>query len=93
MEIIYQAYYSKISHLLLNMMLLRRVPVLIRRILPYGDELIYYKSETVDEAYLEALDNYIVAEIILAVKYAIPFWIKSRTKKLDSINLPIGDAN
>ena len=27
--------------------------------LPYGDELLYAKSETVDKTYLEALDSYI----------------------------------
>ena len=41
-------------------------------VLPYGDELADAKSETVDKSYLEALNNYIGAEILLADKYAIP---------------------
>ena len=51
------------------------------------------KSETVDEASLEVLDNYIGTEIVLAGKYAIPVLDKVNKQKRDANNLPIGDAN
>ena len=51
------------------------------------------RSETVDEAYMEALNNYIGAEIVLAGKYAIPILAKFKKRKRDANNLPIGDAN
>ena len=41
-------------------------------VLPYGDKLVDAKSETAEEAYLEALNKYIGAEIVLAGKDAIP---------------------
>ena len=50
------------------------------------------KSETVDKAYLEALNNYIGAEILLAGKYSITVLAKVKKLKCDANNLPIGDA-
>ena len=41
-------------------------------VMPYDDELIDAKPEIVDKAYLEAIDNYIGAQIVLSGKYAIP---------------------
>ena len=55
--------------------------------------MVHAKSETVDIAYLETLDNYIGAEIALAVKYAIPVLDKVKKRKRDANNIPIGDAN
>ena len=40
--------------------------------LPYGDECIDAKEETIDEEYIEALDSYIVVEIVLNDKDCIP---------------------
>ena len=51
------------------------------------------KSETVDEAYLESLENYIGAEILLSGKNAIPVLAKVRKQKCDATNLTIGDSN
>ena len=48
------------------------------------------ESETFDEAYLEALDNYIGAEIVLAGKDAIPTLDKVKKQKHYENNLPIG---
>ena len=62
-------------------------------VLPYGDELIDAKTETVDEAYLESLDAYLGAEILLPNKDAIPVLAKVKKRKRDAANLPIGEAN
>ena len=62
-------------------------------VLPYGDELMDAKTETVDEAYLEALDSYIGAEVVLNNKEAIPVLAKVKKRKRDAANLPIGEAN
>ena len=43
--------------------------------------------------YLEALDNYIGVEIVLAGKDAIPVLNKFKKLKCDANNLLIGDAN
>ena len=42
-----------------------------KNVLTYDDELVDTKSETVDKAYIEALGNYIGAEILLSIKDAI----------------------
>ena len=51
------------------------------------------KSKTVDKAYLEAINNYIGAEIVLAGKYAIHVLDKVKKPKYDANNLTIVDAN
>ena len=61
--------------------------------LTYSDKLVNAKSETVDKASLEVLDNYIGTEIVLAGKDAIPILDKVNKQKRDANNLPIGDAN
>ena len=55
--------------------------------------MVNYKYETVDKAYLEALNNYIGAEIVLAGNYAILVLAKIKKRKHDANNLSIGDAN
>ena len=62
-------------------------------VLPYGDEFVNAKSKTIDEAYIEALDIYIGAEILLAGKDPVRFLAKVKKWKRDLNNLPIGDAN
>ena len=49
-------------------------------VLPYGDKLVDVKSETFDKYYVQALNNYIISEIVLAVKYAIPVLAKVKKK-------------
>ena len=51
------------------------------------------KSKTVEKAYPEALDNYIVAEILLYGKYAIPVLAKVKKRKYDTNSILIVDAN
>ena len=51
--------------------------------------MVHAKSETVDIAYLETLDNYIGAEIALAVKYAIPVLDKVKNEKVMQIILQL----
>ena len=62
-------------------------------VLPYGDELVVAKSQTVEKDHIEALDNYIVEEILLSGKDAIPVLTKVKKQKCDANNIPIGDAN
>ena len=62
-------------------------------VLPYGDELIDAKTETIDEAYLEALDTYIGAEIVIPDRDAVPVLAKVKKRKRDAADQPIGEAN
>ena len=62
-------------------------------VLPYGDELIDAKTEDVDEAYLEALDSYIGAEIVVPGSDSIPVLAKVKKRKRDSSGMPIGEAD
>ena len=50
------------------------------------------KSKTVDKAYLEAINNYIGAEIVLASKDEIPVLARVQKLKRDTNNITIGDA-
>jgi hypothetical protein len=61
--------------------------------LPYGDELHEAKLEEVDDQYLESLDEYINAEIILPDKEGIPVLTKVKSRKRDPAGDPIGTAN
>ena len=50
---------------------------------PYGDELINVKVEEISDAYLDVLDDYIKAEIVIPGIYALPVLIKFRKYKQD----------
>ena len=50
-------------------------------VLPYGNELIGAKTETIAEAYLEALDTYIGAEIVIPDCEAVPVLTKVKKQK------------
>ena len=58
--------------------------------LPYGGEIQYQKEVEVNEAYIEALDNYIGSKVVVPGKDSIPvlYWIKFR--KQDALGNPIG---
>ena len=62
-------------------------------VLPYGDELINAKTDTVDEPYLEALYEYIGAQIVIPNKEAVPVLATVKKHKRDSSNIPNGTAN
>ena len=62
-------------------------------VLPYGDELIDVKTETVDEAYLESLDEYIGSQIVIPNKEAIPVLATVKKRKRDALGKPIGTSN
>ena len=51
------------------------------------------KPETVDEAYLEALNKSIGSEMVLSAKYAIHVLSKVKKWKRDTNILLIGDSN
>ena len=51
------------------------------------------RSQSIDEIYSEALDSYILDEIVLAGKDAIPVLDQFKKRKCDANNLPIGDVN
>ena len=52
--------------------------------LPYVDELIYVKFEEISDAYLEALDEYIRAEIVIPGRDALPVLGKFKKRKRDA---------
>ena len=60
-------------------------------VLPYGEEIQDQKEVDVNEAYIEALDNYIGDKLVFPDKYSIPViaWVKHRNSD-DSCN-PIGE--
>ena len=62
-------------------------------VLPYGDELIDLKTETVDEAYIESLDEYIGSQIIIPNKEAVPVLATVKKRKRDALGNPIGTSN
>ena len=58
-------------------------------VLPYCDGLVDAKYKTFDKSYLEDLNNYIVAEILLSGEDAIPVLAKVKKRKCDANNLPV----
>ena len=62
-------------------------------VLHYGDELVDAKYATVDAVYTYAIDNYIVVEILLSGKDAIPVLDQVKKRKRDANNPSTGDAN
>ena len=61
--------------------------------LPYGDELMDAKETEVNEAYLEALDTYIGAQVIVPERSGQPILAKVRKRKRNENGEPIGKAN
>jgi hypothetical protein len=61
--------------------------------LPYGVEAHEAKLEEVDKEYMEALDGYINAQVILPDKDGIPVLTKVKSRKRDSEGNPVGDQN
>ena len=62
-------------------------------VLPYGDELVDAKTDEVNDAYLEALDNYIGAEVVIPGKDSLPVLAKVKKRKRDPAGNPIGEEN
>ena len=62
-------------------------------VLPYGDELIDVKTESVDEAYLDSLDTYIGTNVVVPGKDGVPVLAKVRSRKRDAAGNPVGEAN
>ena len=62
-------------------------------VLPYGDELVDSKTETIDQGYMEALDEYIGAQVVIPGRDSVPVLSKVIKRKRDAMNLPIGEAN
>ena len=61
--------------------------------LPYGDELQEMKTEEVNDAYLETLDEYIGAEIVIPGRDGLPVLTKVKKRKRDASGVPIGESN
>ena len=64
-----------------------------QNILPYGDELTDVKVEEINNSYLDSLDEYIGAEVVIPDRNAIPVLAKVKKRKRDSKDLPIGEKN
>ena len=52
--------------------------------LSYGDELIDVKVEEISNTYLDALDEYIGADIVIPGIYALPVMVKTKKCKHDT---------
>lgn len=61
--------------------------------LPYREEVHKAELENVDNRYLEALDNYINAEVILPEKDGSAVLTKVKGRKRDAAGNPVGKAN
>ena len=61
--------------------------------LPYGEEIQYHKDVEVNKAYIEALDNYIGAKVVVPGKYYIPFLSQARHRRQDTLGNPIGEEH
>ena len=59
--------------------------------LPYGDDSIDVKFEEISDAYLEALDEYIRAEIVIPGRDALPVLGEIKKHKQDASGNPILD--
>ena len=62
-------------------------------VLPYGDEIIDAKDHEIDEAYLDSLDTYIGAKVVVPGRDAIPVLATVRGRKRDALGNPIGTSN
>lgn len=61
--------------------------------LPYREELHETKLEDVNDMYLETLDNYINAEVIMHDKYGIPVLTIVKSCESNTAGNPVGKAN
>ena len=62
-------------------------------ILPYGEDIQYKKDVEANEAYIEALDNYIGAKLVVPYKYSIPFLSQVKRRKRYASGNPIGEEH
>ena len=62
-------------------------------VLPYGEDIQYHKEVEVNEAYIEALDNYIGSKVVVTGKYYIPLLVQVKLRKLDTSGSPIGEEH
>ena len=61
--------------------------------LRYGEEIQYQKDVEVSEAYIEVLDNYIGAKVVVPGKYSIPFMTKVKHRNRYVSYKPIGEEH
>ena len=62
-------------------------------VLPYGDELLDLKTEDITDAYLDSLDDYIGAQIVMPDRDGVPVLTKVKKRKRDAQGNPIGESN
>lgn len=62
-------------------------------VLPYGDEIIDANEMEVSEAYQEALDTYLGAQVVVPGKDSQPILAKVKKRKRDSMGNAVGSSN
>ena len=62
-------------------------------VLPYGEEIQDLKTTEIDDAYIDSLDKYIGAEVVVPGRDSLSVLAKIRNRKRDSSGNPIGNAN
>ena len=62
-------------------------------VLPYGDELIDAQEMEINEAYIESLDNYIGAKVVIPGKDAVPVLAEVKKRKRDPLGNAVGQPN
>ena len=62
-------------------------------VLPYGDELLDAKDHEIDESYLESLDAYIGANVMVPGRDAVPVVAAICGRKCDAQGNPVGSPN
>ena len=61
--------------------------------LPYGEEILDMKTTEIDESYLDSLDEYIGANVVIPGRDALPVLAKVKKRKRDADGIPIGQSN
>ena len=60
---------------------------------PFDEELIDIKHQEIDDAYLDSLDNYINAKVVIPGRDAVPVLATVRNRKRDAAGNPIGTSH
>ena len=73
--------------------LLETPNILTKNVLPYGEEIQDHKQVEVKKAYIEALDKYIRAKVVVPGKYSIPALSRVKRRKWDASGNPVGEKH
>ena len=73
--------------------LLETPMMLTKNLLPYGEEIQDHKEVEVNEYFIEALDHYTGAKVVVPGKYSIPVLSRVKYRKRNSLCNPIDEEH